>query len=146
MNCCAAPGCADARKTAPNTMRLSTQSLSRANTNRFEILVNRQHHRETDHCLCGCQHDHENCENLPVVLATAVERERQIVDVGGIENQFDAHQDSDRVAPGQDGEKTQRKNDEAKDQKMIQRDSTAHSDSPAPLLLRFMARDYDRAD
>src|SRR6267154_1061970 len=132
MNCCAAPGSADAKKTAPNTMRLSTQSLSRANINRFEILVNRQHHREPDHRLGGCQHDHENCENLSVVLAAAVERERQIVDVGGIENQFDAHQDSDRVAPGQNCEEPQRKNHQAQDQKVIQRDSTAHPDSPLP--------------
>src|SRR6266849_4481889 len=113
-------------------MRLSTQSLSRANINRFEILINGQHYREPDHRLGGRQHDHENCENLSVVLAAAVEREREIVNVRRIENQLDAHQDSNRVAPGQNREKSQRKDDEAQDQKMIQCDSAAHPDSPLP--------------
>src|SRR6266446_4948761 len=67
-----------------------------------EGLVDGEHDGEPDGRLGRGQHDHEDREHLPGDLSWAlhVMIEGDEVHVGGVEDQLDAHEDPDRIAPG----------------------------------------------
>src|SRR5579872_4295721 len=90
---------------------LAAKRFGRAHVDGAEILVNRQHYREADDRF-GCrQHDDENREDLAVVAMAPVVREREVVDVRGVQDQLDAHEDADRVTAGQHAKHPKRKYD-----------------------------------
>src|SRR5208282_1099919 len=120
---------------------LSTERFGRIDIDGLEVLVDGQDYGEADYRLGSRQHDHENREDLPVVLAAAVESERQVIDIGRVENQLDAHEDADGVAARQHAQHPERKNDEAQDQKMVEPDSPSHVDSPASVYSRASCRE-----
>src|SRR5437868_15234767 len=83
-----------------------------------EGLVDGEHDGEPDGRLGRGQHDHEDREHLSGDLSRAlhVMIEGDEVHVGGIEDQLDAHEDPDRVAPGDHShhpERAQRRADAA---------------------------------
>ena len=60
-------------------------------------------------------HDNEKRHDLPVerVSPGGILREGHEVEAGGVQEQFDSHQDSDRAAPGDDDQQAQPEDDGA---------------------------------
>src|SRR5207245_11726862 len=57
------------------------------------------------------EHDTQHREDRAVVTAPPVVRERHVVDVGGVEDQLDPHEDADRVAARDNAEEPEREED-----------------------------------
>src|SRR5262245_23578010 len=87
-----------------------------------ELAEDREHDGERDGGLGRRQHDDEDREHLAAHPARHVVCERDIVDVGRIEHQLDAHQDRHRVAARRHGEHAEREHDRAQHQKMGEAD------------------------
>jgi hypothetical protein len=85
------------------------------------VLVDGQHDGETNDSLRRGQHDDENGEHLAVVLraAAAEEREGKIVDVRGIQDELNPHQDADGVAPREDAICAEQEDDKPQHQEMV---------------------------
>src|SRR5207247_8266510 len=58
---------------------------------------------------------------LAVVAARPIPGEGHVVDVGGVEDQLDPHEDADGVAPGDDAEETEREEDGRQDHEVDER-------------------------
>src|SRR2546430_3487975 len=84
--------------------------------------VDGEHDGERDGRLGRSQHDHEDREHLPGDLSRAlhVMIEGDEVHVGGVEDQFDAHEDPHRVAPGDHRHHAEREQRRADDEEMGQ--------------------------
>src|SRR6185503_19579749 len=87
---------------------------------RLEALVDAEHDREADRRLGGGEHDHEDGEDLAVVAPVSVAREGDVVDVGRIEDELDAHEDADRVPPREDAVEAEREEDRAEPHEVMQ--------------------------
>src|SRR5207249_4734083 len=77
---------------------------------------------EADRGLGGGEHDDEDGEHLPVVARVRVAGEGDVVDVGRVEHQLDAHQDADRVAPRDDGEEPEGEEDAPEHDEVAERE------------------------
>ena len=104
-------------------------------------LVDAEHDREADRRLGGGEHDDEDGEHLPVVAAAAVAREGHVVDVGRVQDELDAHQDADRVAPREHAEEAeQRRGCALSDHEVAERRRSLHQP------LTSLRDTHDRAD
>src|SRR4051794_15540314 len=88
----------------PPPSSLSLQRLRALDVDRREVVVEVQEDRQRDRRLGGGEDDDEHREDLAVegrmsaqAGAVRVAVERDEVDVGGVQDQFYAHQDADRV-------------------------------------------------
>src|SRR5579862_9332289 len=107
------------------TAGLSAQRLCCLHVDGLEGLIDAQHDGQADGGFGRRQHDHKDGEHLAVVAAGAVARERQVVDVRRVQDQLDAHQNADGIAPRQHAVQPEHEDDQADDQVVGQPD--AHS-------------------
>ena len=83
-------------------------------------LVDGQYDSQPHRGLGGSQHDDEKGEDLPRHAARHVAVEGHQIDIGGVENQLDAHEHGHGVAAGDHGQQAKTEKQGANDQKMIE--------------------------
>src|SRR5262245_51807857 len=86
----------------PSTAPSLAQEVGLARLDGVEQVEHVEHDRERDRGLGRREDDREDREHLPVELHRAEAVERDEVDVRGVQDHLDPHQDVDDVAPGQD--------------------------------------------
>src|SRR6056297_3035766 len=101
-----------------------------------EVAVQHQDDPDTDRDLGGGERHHEQPERLPRDVPPD-EGERDEVDVRGVQQQFDRHQEQQRVAPRQDAEQSDTEDGRGEEQVVLRRD---HPSSPPPNSVRLSSR------
>src|SRR6266446_9653401 len=101
---------------------LVPERVRRLDVDTVEVLVDAEDDREADRRLRGREHDDEDREHLAVDRGAAVARERDVVDVGGVQDELDAHQDADRVLARQHRVEPEGEDQEADDQEVLEAD------------------------
>src|SRR5262249_33497177 len=107
---------------------LAFQVLCSLHVNRCKVVVEIQEDRQCDGRLGGCEDDHEYGKNLAIksrragCAAVSISVERDKVDVGGVENQLHAHEDSDGVTLNEDRQQAADEHERGQDQEMLQAD------------------------
>src|SRR5439155_3554261 len=114
-----AAGAGSARRSPRGSL---PQPVRRLDVDRLEALVDAEHDGEADRGLGGGEHDDEDGEHLPVVARVRVAGEGDVVDVGRVEHQLDAHQDADRVTPRDDGEEPEGEEDAPEHDEVAERE------------------------
>src|SRR3989442_2260157 len=101
---------------------LASQDVRFVEVGRPAQTVEREDDGERHRHLGRGDDDHEHREELALEVAGAEARESDQVEVGGVQHQLHAHEDVDRVAPGEDAEHPQREQRRRDDQIMLEPD------------------------
>src|SRR5262245_17315403 len=104
--------------TASELMSSLAQEVGLFHVDGVEGLVDGEHDGEAHRRLGRGQHDHEDAEDLAGELSRPLDEvvEGDEVHVRSVEDQLDAHQDADRVPPGDHGDHAEREEDGADDE------------------------------
>src|SRR2546430_8716550 len=126
--------------TASEFMSSLAQEVGLFHVDGAEGLVDGEHDGEAHRRLGRGQHDDEDAEDLPGELRGALDEvvEGDEVHVRGVQDQLHAHQDADRVPPGDHGHHAEREQDGADDEEMGQADG-GHVDSSEVSLISLRA-------
>src|SRR5205823_6843899 len=97
------------RRSGRVVMRSLAEEVRLLDVDGAEGLVDGEHDGEPDRRLGRRQHDHEDGEDLAGEPARSFDEmvEGDEVHVGGVQDELDAHEDADRVPPGDDGDHTE---------------------------------------
>src|SRR5262245_425069 len=101
----------------------SAQPVRRVHVDGLERLVDAEHDGEADRRPGSGEHDDEDGEDLAIVPAAAVARECDVVDVGRVHDELDAHQDAERVAARDHAEQPEAEHDGAEHDEVLDREA-----------------------
>src|SRR5713101_2623335 len=126
--------------TASELMSSLAQEVGLFHVDGVERLVDGEHDGEPHRRLGRRQHDHEDAEDLPGQLRRPLDEvvEGDEVHVRGVQDQLHAHQDADRVPPGDHRDHAEREEDGAHDEEMGQPDG-GHDDTSEVSLISLRA-------
>src|SRR5581483_6878898 len=108
-------------RTPARSRRLPLEQVHLVDVDRLAVAVDQDDDRKTDPHLRGGDGDHEQRERLPGEVVQRL-RERDQVDVDGVQHELDRHEHEDGVAPRQHAVDTRREQDGGEEQNERQAD------------------------